>query len=179
MCGLRLILSFGISCLRTIDFMKLTTYLLFFSLIVVKHGLPLNMIRDVYITARSFVTRFRALTRYLSATRDMDRRYPNATEAELGDMSDRTCIICRDELAFPHPQVQRQAGPNTTPKKLPCGHIFHFNCLRSWLERQQNCPTWYVRKYSHSQNYTYVNSSKSSYRARVYPTTSRGSASTT
>jgi len=125
--------------------MKLSTYLLFFSLIVVKHGLPLNMIRDVYITARSFVTRFRALTRYLSATRDMDRRYPNATEAELGDMSDRTCIICRDELALPQPQAQRQAGPNTTPKKLPCGHIFHFNCLRSWLERQQNCPTWYVR----------------------------------
>lgn len=122
--------------------MKLTTYLLFFSLIIVKHGLPLNMIRDVYITARSFVTRFRALTRYLSATRDMDRRYPNATEAELNEMSDRTCIICRDELAPRDPQTQAQAGPNTTPKKLPCGHVFHFNCLRSWLERQQSCPTW-------------------------------------
>lgn len=130
-----------LSC--AVDFMKLTTYLLFFSLIIVKHGLPLNMIRDVYVTARSFVTRFRALTRYLSATRDMDRRYPNATEAELNDMSDRTCIICRDELALRDLQAQ-QAGPNTTPKKLPCGHIFHFNCLRSWLERQQSCPTWYV-----------------------------------
>lgn len=127
---------------QVVDFMKLTTYLVFFSLIIVKHGLPLNMIRDVYITARSFVTRFWALNRYLSATRDMDRRYPNATEAELNDMSDRTCIICRDELTLPGPQVQGQAGPNTTPKKLPCGHIFHFNCLRSWLERQQSCPTW-------------------------------------
>ena len=27
------------------------------------------------------------------------------------------------------------------PKKLPCGHVLHFACLRSWLERQQNCPT--------------------------------------
>lgn len=27
------------------------------------------------------------------------------------------------------------------PKKLPCGHILHFSCLRSWLERQQVCPT--------------------------------------
>ena len=35
-------------------------------------------------------------------------------------------------------------GPNMTPKKLPCGHIFHFQCLRSWLERQQSCPTWFV-----------------------------------
>ena len=141
--------SLEILCLHAVDFMKLTTYLVFFSLIIVKHGLPLNMIRDVYITARSFVTRFRALTRYLSATRDMDRRYPNATEVELNDMSDRTCIICRDELTLPDPQVQGQVGPNTTPKKLPCGHIFHFSCLRSWLERQQNCPTWYVQKSLH------------------------------
>lgn len=26
-------------------------------------------------------------------------------------------------------------------KKLSCGHIFHFHCLRSWLERQHTCPT--------------------------------------
>ena len=27
-----------------------------------------------------------------------------------------------------------------TGKKLPCGHILHMHCLRSWLERQQVCP---------------------------------------
>ena len=26
-------------------------------------------------------------------------------------------------------------------KKLPCGHIFHTTCLRSWFQRQQTCPT--------------------------------------
>jgi E3 ubiquitin-protein ligase synoviolin len=26
-------------------------------------------------------------------------------------------------------------------KKLPCNHIFHPNCLRSWFQRQQTCPT--------------------------------------
>lgn len=26
-------------------------------------------------------------------------------------------------------------------KKLPCGHIFHTLCLRSWFQRQQTCPT--------------------------------------
>jgi E3 ubiquitin-protein ligase synoviolin len=38
------------------------------------------------------------------------------------------------------------AAPPTRekPKKLNCGHIFHFGCLRSWLERQQSCPTWSV-----------------------------------
>ena len=82
----------------------------------------------------------------------MDRRYANATEEELAAMSDRTCIICREELtaaaanneAAPNGQAQHQDGPNMTPKKLPCGHVFHFQCLRSWLERQQSCPTWYV-----------------------------------
>ncbi|KAJ3414705.1 E3 ubiquitin-protein ligase synoviolin [Chytridiales sp. JEL 0842] len=41
----------------------------------------------------------------------------------------------------PAGNVNNNNGRNTTPKKLPCGHIFHFNCLRSWLERQQTCPT--------------------------------------
>lgn len=26
-------------------------------------------------------------------------------------------------------------------KKLPCNHIFHASCLRSWFQRQQTCPT--------------------------------------
>ena len=33
------------------------------------------------------------------------------------------------------------AADRMRPKKLPCGHILHFSCLRSWLERQQICPT--------------------------------------
>ncbi|KAG6862308.1 hypothetical protein C0995_016006 [Termitomyces sp. Mi166 len=134
------------------DFLKLTTYLVFFMIIITFYGLPLNIVRDVYITARSFITRLRALHRYQTATRNMDQRYPNATAEELAAMSDHTCIICREEMVFHEvgrQQGQGQApatsdGPNTTPKKLPCGHIFHFHCLRSWLERQQSCPTWYV-----------------------------------
>ncbi|KAF9007990.1 hypothetical protein BDQ17DRAFT_182079 [Cyathus striatus] len=124
------------------DFLKLTTYLIFFMIIITFYGLPLHIIRDVYITARSFITRLRALHRYQTATRNMDERYPNASEEELAATSDRTCIICREEMLL---QVAGAApagdGPNTTPKKLPCGHIFHFHCLRSWLERQQSCPT--------------------------------------
>ncbi|KZP34269.1 hypothetical protein FIBSPDRAFT_923812 [Athelia psychrophila] len=126
----------------TTDFLKLTTYMVFFTLIITFYGLPLNILRDVYVTARSFVTRLRALQRYTRATRNMETRYPDATPDELGD--DRTCIICREEMALRAPDAPAGAaegGPNTTPKKLPCGHIFHFHCLRSWLERQQSCPT--------------------------------------
>ncbi len=155
-----------------LDFLKLATYMTFFMIILTFYGLPLNIIRDVFVTARSFITRLRALVRYHNATRDMDRRYPDATEAELADTSDRTCIICREEMQSraatqpapadqgategeqqqqplapappPPPPPPPADGPNMTPKKLPCGHIFHFQCLRSWLERQQSCPTWFV-----------------------------------
>ncbi|KAF8588693.1 hypothetical protein K439DRAFT_1629493 [Ramaria rubella] len=126
------------------DFLKLVTYLTFFLLVLTFYGLPLNIVRDVYMTARSFITRCRDLIRYRTATRNMDERYPNASEDELNQMNDRTCIICREEMLFRHPQPaaeRAQTGINDTPKKLPCGHVFHFHCLRSWLERQQSCPT--------------------------------------
>ena len=28
----------------------------------------------------------------------------------------------------------------TTAKVLPCGHYFHYHCLRSWLEQSSSCP---------------------------------------
>jgi E3 ubiquitin-protein ligase synoviolin len=134
------------------DFLKLSTYLGFFAVIVTFYGVPLNVVRDVYVTARSFITRLRDLMRYRTATRNMDERYPNATQEEMTAMSDHTCIICREEMMVQDTSTRNQAnppgttvpardGPNMTPKKLPCGHIFHFYCLRSWLERQQSCPT--------------------------------------
>lgn len=155
-----------------LDFLKLVTYLTFFLLVLSVYGLPLNIVRDVYITGRSFVMRCRDLVNYRTATRNMNERYPDATIAELNALSDRTCIICREEMrgAEPAPPAPEQSeretptslqgeqnpaenlsaghpapthdGPNMVPKRLPCGHIFHFQCLRAWLERQQNCPTW-------------------------------------
>lgn len=85
----------------------------------------------------------------------MNELYPDATEEDLRRMSDSTCIICREDMQIAVAEVDPDAeGPSAPeqprgrnsdiPKKLPCGHIFHFGCLRSWLERQQSCPTWYV-----------------------------------
>lgn len=134
------------------DFLKLVTYLSFFFLILTFYGLPLNILRDVYLTLRSFILKCRDLRRYRQATRNMDTLYPDAGPEEMAQMVDKTCIICREDMehrGVPPPVdetpavVAPRAGPNDTPKKLPCGHVFHFHCLRSWLERQQSCPTWY------------------------------------
>lgn len=85
----------------------------------------------------------------------MNERYPDATAEEVA--SEEVCIICREEMrpwgqpgqggeaaAADGPAGGRPTGAvpdRLRPKKLPCGHILHFACLRSWLERQQNCPT--------------------------------------
>lgn len=82
----------------------------------------------------------------------MNELYPNATQEDLTRSSDSTCIICREEMQViteeeieDNPEAAAYRGENgqnlDQPKKLPCGHIFHFHCLRSWLERQQTCPT--------------------------------------
>lgn len=128
------------------DFFKLITYLIFFVIILTFYGLPLHIIRDVYVTLRSFLAKCRDLVRYRRATRNMNERYPDGTNDELERLSDRTCIICREEMVASDVRArrdvpERRSGVNDTPKKLPCGHIFHFHCLRSWLERQQSCPT--------------------------------------
>ncbi|EAL17862.1 hypothetical protein CNBL1240 [Cryptococcus deneoformans B-3501A] len=130
----------------SVDFVKLLTYLMFFTVIFLNYGLPLHILRDVYLTFMSFMGRIRDLMRYRRATRDMDNLYPDATEEELERSGDRTCIICREEMISRNQREREgmqvnEGGPNETPKKLQCGHVFHFHCLRSWLERQQKCPT--------------------------------------
>ena len=145
------------------DFIKLVTYLMFFLVILVSYGLPLHIIRDVYMTMRSFVQKCKDLIQYRKATKNMNERYPDASREELAALSDPICIICREEMVGQHGHTlggaamagvggaddaqagvaARPLGSNTNvPKKLPCGHIFHFHCLKSWLERQQSCPTW-------------------------------------
>ncbi|KAF9974022.1 E3 ubiquitin-protein ligase hrd1 [Actinomortierella ambigua] len=145
------------------DFVKLATYLMFFMVILIYYGLPVHIIRDVYMTLRSFLQKCRDLIQYRMATRNMNERYPDATPADLAALSDPICIICREEMvsaAQPaaaaaaaaaagqdangnpvRPATPRSAALSNVPKKLPCGHIFHFHCLKSWLERQQSCPT--------------------------------------
>ncbi|KAL5336746.1 hypothetical protein BJX70DRAFT_400375 [Aspergillus crustosus] len=123
------------------DFLKLTVYLSFFFILFTFYGLPIHILRDVVVTIRSFGRRIMDFVRYRNATRDMNARYPDATAEEVA--REEVCIICREEMTHWQQNADRpaRASERLRPKKLPCGHILHFSCLRSWLERQQNCPT--------------------------------------
>ncbi|EMD00116.1 hypothetical protein BAUCODRAFT_63040 [Baudoinia panamericana UAMH 10762] len=135
------------------DFVKLLIYIVFFTVSITFNGLPMHIMRDVYMTFASFSKRISDYVAYRKATSDMNTRYPDATTEEIrGD----ACIVCRENMiAWEQPaavQGQGQAQPaaaRTPPrrdeglraKKLPCGHILHLRCLKAWLERQQVCPT--------------------------------------
>ncbi|KAE8683664.1 ERAD-associated E3 ubiquitin-protein ligase HRD1A [Hibiscus syriacus] len=108
------------------DLLHLSMYLCFFLVIFMNYGVPLHLIRELYETFRNFKIRVGDYLRYRKITSNMNDRFPDATPEEL-TASDATCIICREEM--------------TSAKKLICGHLFHVHCLRSWLERQQTCPT--------------------------------------
>lgn len=125
-------------------------YLSFFAILFRFYGLPIHILRDVVVTMRSFARRIIDFIRYRNATRDMNQRYPDATAEEIA--REDVCIICREEMQpwIPVPAANDGAGlarptraipERLRAKKLPCGHLLHFACLRSWLERQQNCPT--------------------------------------
>lgn len=145
---------FGLELLT--DFIKLTIYITFFVISVAFNGLPMHILRDVYMTFASFSKRVADFIAYRKATSEMNTRYPDATTEEIREDS---CIICRENMVawqqtndqavpqadgvppapVPAPTQPRDEGLRA--KKLPCGHILHLRCLKAWLERQQVCPT--------------------------------------
>lgn len=111
-----------------IDLFKLLIYSGFFAVVMAYYGLPIHIIRDLYVTVISFTKRVKDMINYHQIMSTLQTRYPDVSEEELTACNDRTCIICREEMV-------------SAVKRLPCGHFFHFKCLKSWLERQQVCPT--------------------------------------
>ena len=115
------------------DLLHLFVYFCFFVIIFAYYGLPIHLVRDLYMTFRNFNRRVKAFIQYRKVTANLHERFPDATTEELTALDD-SCIICRDDMTA-------DGVGGAVPKKLPCGHIFHLRCLRTWMERQQACPT--------------------------------------
>jgi E3 ubiquitin-protein ligase synoviolin len=113
----------------TNDILRLFLYLVFFLLVCYYYGLPLHLIRELFLTAHSIRDRILKFIKFRRITANMNSQFPNSTAQELAAI-DNICIVCREEMTVGQ------------TKKLPqCNHHFHTACLRSWLERQQSCPT--------------------------------------
>ncbi|KAF0726824.1 hypothetical protein AaE_009565, partial [Aphanomyces astaci] len=106
------------------EIVKLIVYLIFFMIIFTYYGMPLHLLRDLWMSIQNLQRRIVTYFRYRRITANMNERFPSPTEDEMNE-TDRICIICREEMTL------------DSSKKLPCSHIFHLNCLRMWLQRQQ------------------------------------------
>lgn len=109
---------------------KVVLYVLFMAIMIKIHTFPLFAIRPMYLSLRAFKKAVNDVIMSRRAIRNMNTLYPDATAEELATV-DNVCIICREEMS----------GSSGSSKKLPCNHIFHASCLRSWFQRQQTCPT--------------------------------------
>ncbi|KAF4316907.1 hypothetical protein BBO99_00008265, partial [Phytophthora kernoviae] len=76
---------------------KLLVYLVFFMLIFTYYGMPLHIVRDLWISIKNLQRRIVSYFRYRKITAHLNERFPNPTEEELQE-TDRTCIICREEM---------------------------------------------------------------------------------
>ncbi|KAL9944353.1 E3 ubiquitin-protein ligase synoviolin [Verticillium nonalfalfae] len=120
------------------DCTKFSIYIVFFFILFSFYGLPIHIMRDLFMTGRAVIKRGSALWKYRKAMEDMNN-YADATQEDIS--REDTCIICREEMRPWDPANNPGALQRIRPKKLPCGHILHMGCLKSWLERQQVCPT--------------------------------------
>ncbi|KAL3083006.1 hypothetical protein niasHS_010808 [Heterodera schachtii] len=111
------------------SFLRCALYLAFAAVMMKMHTFPLFAIRPFYLTVRAFRKAVNDVILSRRAINAMNNLFPLATAQDLAE-NDNTCIICREEMTV-------ESGA----KKLPCNHIFHPNCLRSWFQRQQTCPT--------------------------------------
>lgn len=73
-----------------------------------------------------FQRRIKRHQNYRRVVKNMEQRFSMATLEEI-NANDDDCAVCWEKLE--------------TARKLPCGHLFHNSCLRSWLEQDTSCPT--------------------------------------
>jgi len=106
----------------TADLLRLFLLLTFFMIICTYYGLPIHLIREIWVTFYGLRDRIFKFIQYRRLLRMLDH-FPMAAPEELAEIR---CTICLDSMQ--------------TGVKLPCSHIFHKHCLYTWLFNSQRCP---------------------------------------
>lgn len=118
-------------CEFTTDLCILLLTLIHYIHILAINGVALNIVSAlVFFNIRNIASKlYRKACKLLAfrkAVRSMKSWFPDASKEDIIRFNDR-CSICREVLL--------------TAKRLPCDHLFHRSCLRSWLVRHLSCPT--------------------------------------
>ena len=103
------------------DALQSIIYSAFFFVIYAYYGMPMNLIRKMFVTTRNLYRTVRNFLNYRRLAANLDSKFPNATDDDI--LQDPTCSICYDDML------------TGEAKRLHCSHVFHRHCLRQWLER--------------------------------------------
>lgn len=119
----------------SLDMMTLLMALGHYLLIWWLHGMAFHLIDAIlFLNIRALlsaiVKRIKGFIKLRIALGALHEALPDATSEEIRAYDDE-CAICREPMA--------------KAKKLPCNHLFHLACLRSWLDQglseAYSCPT--------------------------------------
>ncbi|ODQ68497.1 hypothetical protein NADFUDRAFT_81444 [Nadsonia fulvescens var. elongata DSM 6958] len=61
------------------------------------------------------------------------------TKATTATTYNESCVVCLDELATAETTAD-VGSPLELVARLPCGHLFHNFCIKTWSERTNSCP---------------------------------------
>lgn len=115
-------LSFEVTVI-TIDFLHYFHMLIYGNFYLSMASLVICMeLKRLFFDLRRRVKRH---TNYLRVIEKMEKRFPWASQEEL--TNSEKCAVCWEIL--------------DKGRRLPCSHVFHQHCLRSWLEQHTSCPT--------------------------------------
>eukprot|EP00924_Labyrinthula_sp_SR-Ha-C_P000958 snap_masked-scaffold_7-processed-gene-9.21-mRNA-1 protein AED:0.12 eAED:0.12 QI:0/-1/0/1/-1/1/1/0/558 len=114
-----------------LSIIRLAVYSCFFAIVFSYYGLPIHLLRQLFLSYKAVKQRLFHFIQFRRVSQALRYRFPDATEEEL-NATDKVCIICRENM---------EISGQESIKKLNCGHLFHFYCLRNWFERQLKCPT--------------------------------------
>lgn len=118
-----------------LDMMTLLMALGHYVLIWWLHGMGFHIVDAVLLLniralGSAIVKRIQGFIKLRQALGTLHHALPDATFDEIQSYDDE-CAICREPMA--------------KAKKLPCSHLFHLACLRSWLDQGLSdmnlCPT--------------------------------------
>eukprot|EP00477_Mikrocytos_mackini_P001259 GAHX01001345.1.p1 GENE.GAHX01001345.1~~GAHX01001345.1.p1 ORF type:complete len:429 (+),score=63.01 GAHX01001345.1:37-1287(+) len=99
---------------------------LLFIVLAINFAIPLQVIRKIYITTLTIHSKIIIFLGRIRIKREFEIRFEIIDLREEDEGENRECSICLDDVEI--------------GKIIPCGHFFHTNCLKKWLENGRNCP---------------------------------------
>lgn len=97
--------------------LKLMAFFVFFFYTSLSFRIPFNIFREAIQTFRSLLKKIKNLKNYKIISKMLN-------ECEI--VNSMTCPICQEEMV--------------EGRRVICGHAFHMECIKRWVEQQQVCP---------------------------------------